>query len=97
MALVAAVYAMSVILFVRDYGDASVSSTAHWSLQGRYIFTMMVPLALLIADGWGAMVGQWRWAPTATMLLLGALALFDVVSMGTLLQYYQWPPGRLAP
>jgi hypothetical protein len=95
LALVVAEYAMTILIFARNFSAQYIDPWALQSSQGRYLFPVMVPLALLVADGWGRMVQQRRWAGVATLALLVVLALFDLAAMSALLEYYQWPPDRL--
>jgi len=54
--------------------------------QGRYLFTVMVPIAVLLAAGGLALVPV-RYQPPAALLVLGLLALFDAAAVTTL----AWP------
>lgn len=61
------------------------------ALQGRFFLTTLVPLALLVALGWDHIArGSARTLIAAG--LVAALALFDTISLATLLSHYQFEP-----
>ena len=64
-----------------------------WSLptiSGRYLFTALVPVALLVAEGWGLLVRE-RHQRYVALALIALFALFDILSMAVLVNGQRWP------
>lgn len=84
--------AMLVAQWVTIYLVYAWSSDDQWrifSLQGRYLFPALGPLALLTAYGVGSLPeGPFR--PWAYPTLVGLLLVFDAASMIALLAYRSW-------
>lgn len=95
-----AIIAVSLVLpflsFLR-YAAESDEASYLLSLQGRYLFVLLPPLALLAADGWGLLLRGRTWGAYVVVGVVAALVIFDVVAMTSLLNYYQWEPSRLPP
>jgi hypothetical protein len=60
--------------------------------QGRYLFTVIVPIAVLLAAG-GLSLAPVRYRPAAALLALGLLALFDAAAVTTLAWPYFYRAG----
>lgn len=58
-------------------------------LQGRYLFTLLVPLSLIVAEGWSFLVGK-RDRVWPCLAIIGVLAAFDADSIASLSSYYFW-------
>ncbi len=61
------------------------------TMQGRYLFTVLVPLALLVAEGWSLILApRHRWTAAPTLVVV--FAVFDASALMSFSQWYGWAP-----
>jgi hypothetical protein len=69
----------------------SVGYVGAW--QGRYLYGAMVPVALLLAGGWGRGLPGRNWGGAVAVIALSLLAV-DVIAFMKLQQFFATqPPG----
>ena len=79
------------LLFVQSVLDPKFPWTLQY-MQGRYMFPALLPLALLVAEGWDSWVRLTR-RPVLTAVPIVALACFDLLSAVALANFYSWIPA----
>ena len=62
-------------------------------LQGRFLDVALVPLVLLVADGWGLLVRQ-QLRALSSALILAAFVTLDASSLAVLASHYTWPVSQ---
>jgi hypothetical protein len=84
-------FAFAVVLVLAGLVYFSLGYAGAW--QGRYLYGAMVPVALLLAGGWGRWLpGRSWWLPVAAIAL--ALLALDVVALLELRHFFATqPPG----
>lgn len=94
--LVSMIVAQALVVYLRYLQTFFVAPNWAWTLQvfqGRFLLVILVPLALLAAEGWSMLETKHRRIPLP-VLAVGMFALFDAASLGALIGYYAWPTGN---
>ncbi|MHB1159337.1 MAG: hypothetical protein ACYC3V_03245 [Chloroflexota bacterium] len=87
-------WAVVYMMFLQSVLDPHFSWTLQY-MSGRYLLPTLVPLALLVAEGWGLLVPRRASDEVVGSTVLAVLLLFDVVAMSALLEYHAFVPDRL--
>lgn len=91
VAMIAGVWMLDYLVFLRVNNPSY--HAVFWSLptiSGRYLFTALVPLALLVAEGWSFLI-QERHQRIVALGLVTLFALFDMLSISVLINGQRWP------
>jgi hypothetical protein len=89
--MVAGVWILVYLMYLR-FNNPSYQYVG-WSLpaiSGRYLLTAIVPLALLIAEGWSLLVPKLHHR-SFVLLVAVVFTLFDIFSLAALAGLYRWP------
>ncbi len=91
LSMLVGVWALTYLTFLRVNNPSYQG--IFWSLptiSGRYLFTAIVPIALLLAEGWSSLIREGHDVSVAAGLI-ALFAAFDILSIAMLVGYHGWP------
>ncbi len=89
--MILGVWSMSYLYFL-SISNPALQVSDGWILQtmhGRYLLATLVPLSLLVAEGWNLLIPE-TWKKQAAIAILVVFVAFDLSSVVALMSHYAW-------